>query len=520
MTIRTKLTLLVSLVLVLLVAVIGFYAVNSMHSRLIESAQVKLMSDLHMGSALIDQRYPGPWSIKDDGIYKGGTRMNENYEIVDLIGQITSDTVTIFQGDKRVATNVKTADGKRAVGTYVAEEVAREVLQNGKVYIGKAEVVGTWNQTAYEPIKDGEGRVIGIFYVGVPNSLYDQTVQKFAFSIFVAGIIGLIVSLGVCFFALRQILLKPLARFIEFTANISHGDLTKEIAYTSTDELGKMAQSFNYMVKSLKELIGHTATSSGIIAHTTEQMAAMAEETSAGASETAAALSQMVTTIAQVSDNTRTVSERSEKANNYAKSGKDKADSAIAQMDMISEFTALTADTIGDLAKNTEKITQIAELITQISGQTNLLALNAAIEAARAGEHGQGFSVVAEEVRRLAEQSSQAASEINEITRMIRSKAENAVKMMADSEEKVRDGSLTVQEAGTEFTRIYEVVHELHAQFQEVAEATVQMSSGVGKVVGTAEKQTLAMREVSNSAQSLAGLVHKLEEVTGRFKVQ
>lgn len=519
MTIRAKLTLLVSLVLVLLVAIIGVYSVNSMHSRLIESAQVKLMSDLHMGSALIEQRYPGPWSLREDGIYKGETKMNDNYEIVDLIGSITSDTVTIFQGDKRVATNVKTADGTRAVGTYVAEEVAREVLQNGKIYIGKAEVVGTWNQTAYEPIKDAQGKVIGIFYVGVPNSLYDQTVQKFAASIFFAGVIGLIISLAVCFVALRQILVRPLARFIEFTDNISRGDLTKEINYASNDELGKMARSFNYMVKSLKELIGHTAASSGIIASSTEQLVAMAQETSAGASETAASISQMVMTVDQVSGNTRAVFEASEKATSFAKNGKDKADSAITQMDMISEFTALTADTIGDLARNTEKITQIAELITQISGQTNLLALNAAIEAARAGEHGQGFSVVAEEVRKLAEQSSQAASEINEITRMIRGKAENAVQMMADSEKKVRDGSLTVQEAGTEFTRIYELVNELHTQFQNVAEAAVQMSSGIGKVVGTAEKQTSAMGEVSRTSQELAGLVHKLEEVTGRFKV-
>ncbi|MDF9408472.1 methyl-accepting chemotaxis protein [Pelotomaculum isophthalicicum JI] len=519
MTIRLKLVLMVSLVLILLVTIIGVYSVKSMNNRLIESAQLKLKSDLNMGSALLDQRYPGPWSIKDDQIYKGETKMNENYEMVDLIGSYTSDTVTIFQGDKRVATNVKTPEGQRAIGTSVAGEVAQAVLKDGKTYIGKAQVVGTWNQTAYEPIKDGQGKIIGIFYVGVPNSLYDQTVEKFAFSILFAGIVGLILSLAICYFTLQQIFAKPLTRFIEFTEKISEGDLTKELDYKSNDELGKMAQSFNYMVSSLKELIKHTVTSSGVIANSTEQLVAQAEETSAGASETAASISQMVTTVGQVSDNTQLVSEASEKANNYAKSGKDKIDSAITQMNTISEFTALTADTIEDLAKNTEKITQIAELITQISGQTNLLALNAAIEAARAGEHGQGFSVVAEEVRRLAEQSSEAANEINEITRMIRGKAENAVQMMADSQHKVRDGSLTVQEAGTEFTRIYDVVYELHSRFQEVSEAAMQMSTGIGQVVGTTDRQTSAMDEVSNTAQDLAGLVHKLEEVTRRFRV-
>ncbi|MCG9967178.1 methyl-accepting chemotaxis protein [Pelotomaculum terephthalicicum JT] len=519
MTIRLKLVLLVSFVLVLLVTIIGVYSVESMNKRLIESAQLKLKSDLNMGSALLDQRYPGPWSIRDGQIYKGETKMNENYEIVDLIGSYTSDTVTIFQGDQRVATNVKTPEGERAIGTRVAEEVAQAVLKDGNTYIGKAQVVGTWNQTAYEPLKDEQGKIIGIFYVGVPNSLYDQTVEKFAFSILFAGIAGLLFSMAICYFTLQHIFAKPLARFIEFTEKISEGDLTKEIDYKSNDELGKMAQSFGYMVNSLKELIRHTVTGSGVIANSTEQLVAQAEETSAGASETAASISQMVTTVEQVSDNTRSVTEASEKANNYAKSGKDKIDFAISQMSTISEFTALTADTIKDLAKNTEKITQIAELITQISGQTNLLALNAAIEAARAGEHGQGFSVVAEEVRKLAEQSSEAAHEINEITRMIRNKAENAVQMMADSEHKVREGALTVQEAGTEFTRIYDIVYELHARFQEISEAAVQMSTGIGQVVGTTERQTTAMDEVSNTAQDLAGLVHKLEEVTRQFKV-
>jgi len=519
MTIRLKLAFLISLVLTLLVTIIGFYSVKSMHSRLIESAQVKLESDLKMGSALIDLKYPGPWSIRDGMLYKGDTKMNENYEIVDMIGSLTNDTVTVFQGNKRIATNVKTPDGQRAVGTNVAEEVARAVLQEGKVYIGKAQVVGMWNQTAYEPIKDGQGEIIGIFYVGVPNNLYDKTVEKFAFSILLAGLIGLAISITACLMALRQIFLKPLARFIEFTENVSRGDLTKEIEYKSTDELGKMALSFNYMVRSLKELIRHAAMSSGVIANSTKQLATQAEQTSAGASETAASISDMVTLMEQVSDNTRAVSEASEKATSYARNGKEKIDLAISQMSMINEFTALTAATIKDLAENTEKITQIADLITNISGQTNLLALNAAIEAARAGEHGQGFSVVAEEVRKLAEQSSGAAKEINEITRMIRSKAENAVQMMADGEQKVHDGSLTVQDAGTEFTRIYNVVHELHIQFQQVADAALQMSAGIGKVVGTAGEQTASMDRVSNTVQELAGLVHKLEEVTGQFKV-
>jgi len=180
MTIRIKLALVTSLILILVISAIGFLSVNSMRDRLIESVQIKLESDLGMGRNIIDSKYPGPWSIKDGEMYKGTVKLNNNFEVVDLIGNLTQDTVTIFQGDKRIATNVKKEDGTRAVGTRVSQEVAQATLQEGKTYIGKALVVGRWNQTAYEPIKNEAGKIIGMFYVGVPNDLYDQAVNKFA----------------------------------------------------------------------------------------------------------------------------------------------------------------------------------------------------------------------------------------------------------------------------------------------------------------------------------------------------
>ena len=117
---------------------IGVYAVNSMQQKVLGAAQEKLLSDAALGSALIEQQFPGDWSVKDGNLYKGTIKMNDNFEIVDKIGELTGDTVTIFQEGTRVATNVKDEEGNRAINTQATDVVKETVLNNGGTYIGKA----------------------------------------------------------------------------------------------------------------------------------------------------------------------------------------------------------------------------------------------------------------------------------------------------------------------------------------------------------------------------------------------
>lgn len=117
---------------------IGVYTVNSMQQKVLGAAQEKLLSDAALGSALIEQQFPGDWSVKDGNLYKGTIKMNDNFEIVDKIGELTGDTVTIFQEGTRVATNVKDEEGNRAINTQATDVVKETVLNNGETYIGKA----------------------------------------------------------------------------------------------------------------------------------------------------------------------------------------------------------------------------------------------------------------------------------------------------------------------------------------------------------------------------------------------
>ncbi|RPF47054.1 diguanylate cyclase (GGDEF)-like protein [Thermodesulfitimonas autotrophica] len=181
--------------------------------KLVES---KLRSDLAIGYTLIDQLYPGPWVAKNGKLYKGDVLMNGNYMPVDLVSHLTGDTATIFLGDVRVTTSVRDETGKRLVGTRVAPAVAERVLKQGQNYYGRAKIVNRWYLTAYTPLRDTTGKVIGIWYVGVPLSQANTLVEKAALSIVVTGLVSV-------FFG--TLLLLPLLRREHYLA--THDPMTR-----------------------------------------------------------------------------------------------------------------------------------------------------------------------------------------------------------------------------------------------------------------------------------------------------
>jgi methyl-accepting chemotaxis protein len=252
--VKYKILFVVILSILLLSVGVGYFSQQKMHDEVIKAAQEKLMSDLSLGRSYLNEKYPGDWEIKDEKLYKGNSLMNDDFTITDELGDITGDTVTIFQGNTRISTNVKDENGKRAVGTTVSETVANIVLVQGERFVGKANVVGIWNQTAYEPIKNSVGENIGIWYVGVPNVYYDNLVLNYTKNISLIIIIGLIFILSITTIVLT-ILLKPLNVLEKATHKIAEGDFTNTVEIKTKDEFGKLAIAFNSMTSDIRKIL-------------------------------------------------------------------------------------------------------------------------------------------------------------------------------------------------------------------------------------------------------------------------
>ena len=195
------------------------------------------------------------------GVMYGGTLLNRNYEIVDKIKDIVfrgerykgkeTGTATIFQWDVRICTNVRNEAGLRAICTQIAKDVYSQVLENGRPWVDRAFVVNDWYITAYEPIRNLKGEIIGVLYVGTLEEPYTDIRNRVIYSFFGIAFLGLVMVLVMAYFLTRSVT-RPVAELARATEVIAGGDLSHEVTVQSRDEVGRLAASFNRMTRNLK----------------------------------------------------------------------------------------------------------------------------------------------------------------------------------------------------------------------------------------------------------------------------
>ncbi|KAB2336833.1 methyl-accepting chemotaxis protein [Cytobacillus depressus] len=375
-------------------------------------------------------------------------------------------------------------------------------------------------------------------------------------------IVGLFILVGVIltYFVIQSIT-KPLDELVTATEKVSEGDLTQTFKWKNNDEISRLGMSFNQMVASLHELIQSVEEKAELLAASSEQLMASAEQNNM-------ATEQIVEAIQEVASGTEKQSSMVEESNGIVKNmakemevmighsqtvrhtsleaaasisnGNDAIQLTTQQMSSIHQTIAKLGTVVEDLRKRSIDINQIIDVISGIADQTNLLALNAAIEAARAGEHGRGFAVVADEVRKLAEQSSKSTETIRELISSIQIDTSDAVESMNKGSVEIEKGMELVQSAGGAFREIKQFIDEVNAEIQVMSASINEASAGTEQVVGivkgienialkttsdsqnvsgATEEQLASMEEITASASSLAYMAEELKGVIGKFKM-
>jgi len=255
-------------------------------------------------------------------------------------------------------------------------------------------------------------------------------------------------------------------------------------------------------------------------------MAAGAQEQSAQTSEVASAVEEMTRTILETTKNTSVAAEASKAAGDNAIDGGKAVSETIDGMNRISQVVQKSADTVLTLGQNSDKIGEIVQVINDIADQTNLLALNAAIEAARAGEQGRGFAVVADEVRKLAERTTNATKEIAAMIKAIQKDTSEAVSSIKEGTSEVEKGKEKANKAGDVLKKIVEgakkvsdIVIQVAAASEEQASAAEEIGKNIESINNVINESATGIQQIARAAEDLNRLTNDLQNLVSQFKL-
>ncbi|WP_378955789.1 methyl-accepting chemotaxis protein [Pelosinus sp. sgz500959] len=406
------------------------------------------------------------------------------------------------------------------------------------------------------PVKNTDWLVL----VSLPKSEIKSDFYASLISMTISLLITLLIVGFVAWIFLMR-LLRPIEEISKEVAKIGDGDLSVSISHSSNDEIGILARAVSSAIENFRKMIVKVQEASEMVSASSEELTANTEQLAQAADQVSTAIAdvangtgnqmqavdttmniveQMSAGLQQIAANTGSVSATAEKTSSAALEGGKAVQKVTSQMANIETSVNNSAMVVAKLGERSKEIGQIVDTISGIAGQTNLLALNAAIEAARAGEQGRGFAVVAEEVRKLAEQSSGAAKEIATLIGEIQGDTDKAVMVMNEGTNEVKKGTEVAHLAGQSFVEIASLVENVSDEIRGISAAIEEMAGGSQQIVSSVkdiaqiskattgqtqtvsaatEEQSASIQEIASSSTDLSTMAGDLQAIVSKFRI-
>ncbi|MEJ8303691.1 methyl-accepting chemotaxis protein [Saccharibacillus sacchari] len=416
------------------------------------------------------------------------------------------------------------------------------------------------HKSVFLPLKDSNGNPFGIAGIDIDASVIPAT-QTFIFW-FTVIIVGAVIVIGVTVaFLLSRSLTRPINKLVRATKKVAEGDLTEEFVLKREDELGTLADSFNAMRGNLESLIHQISNSSTVFSTTagnihqasgemgasSHQVALSMNSVNEGVSEVVVSINDSTSSIVEVNEELANVTnevtgmqQMALEVSSYSQDGQVLVEKTLNQMNVIQQEMKQSQEAAVQLDTRSKEISDFITVITHIATQTNLLALNASIEAAHVGEHGKGFAVVAGEVKKLAEQSSNAAKSITELINSTQQDSQSVLTSIEQGSQAVEQGQEWINKMSDNFKIIFDGVSSFSSQIghlkssldktdrsfelitdsmQKISGITEEQSAGYQEVGAAIEEQSATIQEIAGAIRNLSQMADELQASVQYFKV-